>query len=61
MYLVATLICVVSWLNGRDPFPGVADVFYSASIRAVLRSAVFHPGRGSENSLAQLTLDATYS
>jgi diguanylate cyclase (GGDEF)-like protein/PAS domain S-box-containing protein len=30
LYLVGTTIGVVSWLHGRDPFPGVADLFYLA-------------------------------
>jgi diguanylate cyclase (GGDEF)-like protein/PAS domain S-box-containing protein len=30
LYLVGTTIGVNSWLHGRDPFPGAADVFYLA-------------------------------
>ena len=30
LYLVGTTIGVVSWLHGRDPFPGSADFFYLA-------------------------------
>jgi diguanylate cyclase (GGDEF)-like protein/PAS domain S-box-containing protein len=30
LYLVGTTIGVVSWLYGRDPFPGAADLFYLA-------------------------------
>jgi diguanylate cyclase (GGDEF)-like protein/PAS domain S-box-containing protein len=30
LYIVGTSIGVVSWLNERDPFPGIADVFYLA-------------------------------
>ncbi|MGH8252943.1 MAG: PAS domain-containing protein, partial [Steroidobacteraceae bacterium] len=30
MYVGGTTICIVSWLQGRDPFPGYADVFFLA-------------------------------
>ena len=30
LYFLGTAICVVSWLHGRDPFPGPADVFFLA-------------------------------
>ncbi len=30
LYFVGTVIGVNSWLHGRDPFPGLADVFYVA-------------------------------
>ena len=30
LYFVGTTIGVISWLHDRDPFPGVADVFYLA-------------------------------
>ena len=30
LYFVGTTIGVNSWLHGRDPFPGVADLFYLA-------------------------------
>ena len=28
LYLVGTVIGTESWLRDRDPFPGIADVFY---------------------------------
>ena len=30
LYFIGTSIGVVSWLHDRDPFPGIADVFYLA-------------------------------
>ena len=30
LYVIGTLIGVSSWLRGQDPFPGPADIFYSA-------------------------------
>ncbi len=30
LYVAGTTICVVSWLQGRDPFPGYADCFFLA-------------------------------
>ena len=60
LYLVATLICVDSWLHGRDPFPGIADYFYlgfypalfCAALSLIRAAAVRVPW-------AQLALDAT--
>jgi len=36
LYLIGTLISLVDWLQGIDPFPGVADVFFCAFYPAVL-------------------------
>jgi len=35
LYFVGTAIGVNSWLHGRDPFPGFADVFYVAFYPAI--------------------------
>jgi diguanylate cyclase (GGDEF)-like protein/PAS domain S-box-containing protein len=60
LYLVATLICVHSWLNGRDPFPGVADFFYVAFYPALFSAALFLIRAAAVKvPWAQLTLDAT--
>jgi diguanylate cyclase (GGDEF)-like protein/PAS domain S-box-containing protein len=41
LYLVGTVIGTASWLRGRDPFPGIADVFYVAFYPAVFTSVWF--------------------
>src|SRR5260221_4669601 len=60
LYLVATLICVYSWLHGRDPFPGVADYFYLGFYPALFFAALFLIRAAAVRVLwAQLALDAT--
>ena len=41
LYFVGTIIGLVSWLHGQDPFPGVADVFYVAFYPAVFAAVYF--------------------
>jgi diguanylate cyclase (GGDEF)-like protein/PAS domain S-box-containing protein len=41
LYLIATVIGTASWLNGHDPFPGVADVFFLAFYPALLTAILF--------------------
>ena len=41
LYFVGTVIGMVSWLRGIDPFPGVADVFYIAFYPAVFAAVYF--------------------
>jgi diguanylate cyclase (GGDEF)-like protein/PAS domain S-box-containing protein len=41
LYFVADTIGVSSWLQGRDPFPGVADVFYVAFYAALFPAVVY--------------------
>src|SRR5260221_4894428 len=60
LYLVATLICVYSWLHGRDPFPGVADYFYLGFYPELFFAALFLIRAAAVRFLcAQLALDAT--
>ncbi|HEX9472637.1 MAG TPA: EAL domain-containing protein [Steroidobacteraceae bacterium] len=60
IYLVATLICVYSWLHGRDPFPGIADYFYLGFYPALFFAALFLIRAAAVRVLwAQLALDAT--
>jgi diguanylate cyclase (GGDEF)-like protein/PAS domain S-box-containing protein len=41
LYLVGTIIGTAYWLQGRDPFPGVADLFYLAFYPAVIVAVLF--------------------
>jgi diguanylate cyclase (GGDEF)-like protein/PAS domain S-box-containing protein len=41
LYFVGTTIGVNSWLHGRDPFPGLADIFYLAFYPAIFGAALF--------------------
>jgi diguanylate cyclase (GGDEF)-like protein/PAS domain S-box-containing protein len=41
LYFVGTVIGMLSWLRGIDPFPGVADVFYVAFYPAVFAAVYF--------------------
>ena len=41
LYFAGTVIGVSSWLHGRDPFPGVADLFYVAFYPAFFAAAAF--------------------
>ena len=40
LYLVGTVITVISWFHGADPFPGPSDVFFSAFYPAMLVAAL---------------------
>ncbi|HEY0340646.1 MAG TPA: hypothetical protein VGC34_07580, partial [Steroidobacteraceae bacterium] len=40
LYFTGTVITVVSWLHGVDPFPGWSDVFFSAFYPAMLIAAL---------------------
>jgi diguanylate cyclase (GGDEF)-like protein/PAS domain S-box-containing protein len=40
LYLVGTVISQTFWLRGTDPFPGPADIFYSAFYPAMLAAAL---------------------
>jgi diguanylate cyclase (GGDEF)-like protein/PAS domain S-box-containing protein len=41
LYFLGDAIGVSSWLRGRDPFPGPADIFYIAFYAALFPAAVF--------------------
>jgi len=41
LYFVGTVIGVNSWLHGRDPFPGYADIFYVAFYPIFFAAVVF--------------------
>jgi diguanylate cyclase (GGDEF)-like protein/PAS domain S-box-containing protein len=41
LYLIGEIIAVSSWLHGRDPFPGFADVFYVAFYPAFFAAVAF--------------------
>jgi diguanylate cyclase (GGDEF)-like protein/PAS domain S-box-containing protein len=60
LYLVGTLITVTSWLRGIDPFPGPADVFFSAFYPAMLVASILLIRAASIRiPWIQLALDAT--
>ena len=40
LYLIGTLITVVSWLHDKDPFPGPSDLFFLSFYAAILVSAL---------------------
>jgi diguanylate cyclase (GGDEF)-like protein/PAS domain S-box-containing protein len=40
-YFVGTVIGVNSWLHGRDPFPGIPDIFYVAFYPAFFAGVLF--------------------
>ena len=60
LYLVGETIAVSSWLHGRDPFPGLPDVFYVA-FYPVFFAAVVYLIRAAAVRVhwVQLALDAT--
>jgi hypothetical protein len=58
--LVGTTIAVSYWLYGRDPFPGIADIFYVAFNCALFVAAIFLiRGSAIRVQWVQLALDAT--
>ena len=60
LYLIGTLITVGSWLRGVDPFPGPADVFFSAFYPAMLVAAfLLIRAAAIRVPWIQLSLDAT--
>ncbi len=60
LYLTGTLIAVHSWLHGTDPFPGPADIFFSAFYPATLVAALLLVRAAAIRvSWVQLCLDAT--
>ncbi len=60
LYLVGTVIGTTSWLHGRDPFPGIADVFYVAFYPTLL-TGVWYLGRARSLKVPwqRLALDST--
>jgi len=59
LYFVADTIGVSSWLHDRDPFPGIADIFYLAFYAALFPAAVFLIRAAAVKvHWAQLALDA---
>ena len=59
LYFVGTTIGVSSWLHGRDPFPGPADIFYVAFYPAVFAAVGFLIRAAAVKvRWAQLALDA---
>ena len=60
LYLVGTVIGTASWLRGRDPFPGIADVFYVAFYPAVFAAVWFLiRARSMRVPWQRLALDST--
>jgi len=58
-YLVGTVIGVTSWLHGRDPFPGLQDVFYVAFYPAFFIGVLFLIRAGAARiPWGRLALDA---
>jgi hypothetical protein len=41
LYFVGVAIGTISWLQGHDPFPGPADIFYCAFYPVLAAGAVF--------------------
>ena len=60
LYFIGTAIGVSSWLQGQDPFPGPADIFYCAfyPVLAVASLALIR-AYAVRVAWVQLTLDAT--
>jgi len=60
LYVIGTFIGVSSWLRGQDPFPGPADIFYSAFYPALAASALMLiRAYAVRVAWVELTLDAT--
>ena len=60
LYFIGTAIGVSSWLQGQDPFPGVADLFYCAFYPALAAASLaLLRAYALRVAWAQLTLDAT--
>ena len=59
-YLVGNAIAINGWLHDRDPFPGPADIFYSAFYPALFIAALYLiRATAVKVPWAQLSLDAT--
>jgi diguanylate cyclase (GGDEF)-like protein/PAS domain S-box-containing protein len=59
LYLTGTLITIVSWLHGIDPFPGPSDVFFSSFYPAMLVAALLLiRAEAIRVTWSQLALDA---
>jgi len=60
LYFIGTVIGVSSWLQGQDPFPGPADIFYCAFYPVLALAALaFIRAYAVRVAWVQLTLDAT--
>jgi diguanylate cyclase (GGDEF)-like protein/PAS domain S-box-containing protein len=60
LYLIGILIGVGSWLQGQDPFPGPADIFYCAFYPALALASLFLIRAAAVRvPWIQLSLDAT--
>ena len=60
LYSIGTFIGVSSWLRGHDPFPGPADIFYSAFYPALAAAALLLiRAYAVRVAWVELTLDAT--
>ena len=60
LYLLGVSIAAASWLQGRDPFPGPADVCYSAFYLVGITAALFFIRAAAVRvPWVQLTLDGT--
>ena len=60
LYLIGTAIGISSWLQGQDPFPGPADIFYCTFYPAfALASLAFIRAYAVRVAWVQLALDAT--
>ena len=60
LYVIAISIGAVSWLHGHDPFPGPADICYSAFyLTGTLAALYFIRAAAVKVPWVQLSLDAT--
>ncbi len=60
LYFIGTAIGVSSWLQGQDPFPGPADIFYCAFYPALAAASLaLIRAYAVRVAWVQLTLDAT--
>jgi diguanylate cyclase (GGDEF)-like protein/PAS domain S-box-containing protein len=60
LYFVGVVIGTISWLQGHDPFPGPADIFYCAFYPVLAAGAVFLIRAAAVRvPWIQLSLDAT--
>jgi diguanylate cyclase (GGDEF)-like protein/PAS domain S-box-containing protein len=60
LYLAGTVVATSIWLQGRDPYPGVGDVFFSAFYLPAFGAVLFLlRARAMRVPWARLALDAT--
>ena len=60
LYCIGSIIAQASWLHGRDPFPGPADIFFTAFYPALLLASLYMIRAAAVRvPWVQLFLDAT--